>query len=311
LFEGKRCVGLVYRKGEREYTIKAARETILCAGAIQSPQLLELSGIGDPAILQAAGIALVEASAGVGANYIDHFATRMNWRVKNAVTLNELSRGWRLARQAASYYMVRRGILTLGTGLAYGFIKTSPQRSTPDVQYFFVHASYANAAERILDRQPGMTIGVAQLAPESTGTIHIKSGDPFQAPAIRPNFLSATADQECLVKGMQAARRIVGQASMRVYVDHELSPGQGVETAGEWLDFARRNGQTIYHPVGTCRMGTDEGAVTDPRLRVRGVQALRVVDASVMPKMICGNTQAAVMMIAEKGADMILEDARG
>jgi choline dehydrogenase-like flavoprotein len=309
VFEGKRCVGVAYRKNGQEHIVRARRETLLCMGAVQSPQLLELSGVGNPALLQSFGIAPVLAQPQVGENYIDHFATRMNWRVKGTVTLNEMSRGWRLAQQVARYYASHRGILTLGTGLVHGFVKSAPDLPAPDVQYFFVHASYANAAERILDRHPGMTIGVAQLRPESVGSIHIKSADPQSGPAIRPNFLSAQVDRDSLVGGMQVARRIVGQPAMRRYIESEISPGAAVESYDEWLDFARRNGQTIYHPIGTCRMGSDAAAVTDVRLRVNGLSGLRVVDASVMPKMVSGNTQGAVMMVAERGAEMILEDA--
>src|SRR5690606_17512272 len=155
------------------------------------------------------------------------------WRVRNAVTLNEMSRGWRLAAQVARYYAARRGILTLGTGLVHGFVKTRPDLATPDVQYFFVHASYANAADRVLDRHPGMTIGVAQLRPESVGSIHIKSADPLAPPAIRPNFLSAQVARDSLVRGMQIARRIVGQPAMQRYVERELSPGAGVDRSEE------------------------------------------------------------------------------
>lgn len=309
IFEGRRCVGLVYRRDGQEFEVRARRETILCLGAIQTPQLLELSGVGNPGLLQSYGIGVVHAMPQVGENYIDHFATRMNWRVKNTVTLNEMSRGWRLAQQVSRYYAAHKGILTLGTGLVHGFVKTDPAMPTPDVQYFFVHASYANAAERILDREPGMTLGVAQLRPQSVGTIHIKSPDPMAAPAIRPNFMSAAVDQECLVRGMQIARRIVERPAMQRYVDHEISPGTKVDTYDQWLDFARHNGQTIYHPIGTCRMGSDPQAVTDLRLRVNGLSGLRIVDASVMPAMVSGNTQGAVMMVAEKGAEMILEDA--
>ncbi|MFC4276559.1 GMC family oxidoreductase [Achromobacter aloeverae] len=308
VFEGKRCVGVVYRQRGQDVTVRAARETLLCMGAVQSPQMLELSGIGDPQRLRALGIALVHAAPQVGENYIDHYATRMNWRVKGTVTLNEMSRGWRLARQVGLYYAARRGILTLGTGLVHGFIKSRPDMAEPDVQYFFVHASYANAAERILDRHPGMTLGVAQLRPRSVGSIHARTPDPADAPAIRPNFLATQVDRDALVHGMEVARRIVGQPAMAPYIDAETSPGAAVRTYDEWLDFARRNGQTIYHPIGTCRMGEDDAAVTDPRLRVRGVQGLRVVDASVMPSMVSGNTQAAVMMVAEKAADLILAD---
>ena len=310
LFEGTRCVGVQYTQHGKTLRARAGRETLLCLGAVQTPQLLELSGVGDPELLRRHGIGVVLARKGVGENYIDHFATRMNWRVRNAVTLNEMSRGLRLAQQVARYYAMRRGILTLGTGLVHGFVRTREDLPTPDVQYFFVHASYANAAERILDREPGMTIGVAQLRPESIGSIHIKSADPLAGPAIRPNFLAAEEDRRSLVEGMKLARRIVSRPALQQYVAHEMSPGDQVQGDDQWLDFARANGQTIYHPIGTCRMGSDADAVTDPRLRVKGIAGLRVVDASVMPSMVSGNTQGAVMMVAEKGARMILEDAR-
>lgn len=307
-FEGQRCVGVVYRQGEKTLTARARLEVVLCAGAFQSPQLLELSGIGRADVLGPLGIPMRLDSPGVGENYVDHYATRMNWRVRNTVTLNEMSRGWRLVRQVARYYAGQRGILTLGTGLVHGFVKTRPGLDRPDAQYFFMHASYANAAERILDRAPGMTIGVTQLRPESVGSVHVKSPDPLAPPAIRPNFLDRAVDQTCMVEAMKIARRIVDRPAMRPYVSHEMSPGDAAQDDAAWLDFARRNGQTIYHPIGTCRMGSDAGAVVDTRLRVNGLHGLRVVDASVIPKMVSGNIQAAVMMVAEKGADLILAD---
>jgi choline dehydrogenase-like flavoprotein len=232
----------------------------------------------------------------------------MNWRVKGTQTLNELTRGWRLGLAVAQYFTNRTGILSLGTGLVFGFVKTRPELQTPDVQYFFVHASYANAAERKLDKLPGMTLGVAQLRPQSRGSIHIRSADPYQGPSIRPNFLAESEDRISLVGGMKLARRIVAQPAMLPYIEREMSPGDHVITDDDWLDFARSNGQTIYHPIGTCRMGSDADAVVDPRLRFKGIAGLRVVDASVMPSMVSGNTQAAVMMVAEKGADLILAD---
>lgn len=305
---GKRCTGVTYRKNGQEITINARVEVILAAGAIQSPQLLELSGIGQADLLASHGIPVRHVLKGVGENYIDHFCTRMNWRVKNTVTLNEMSRGWRLGLAVSQYYAKRTGILTLGTGLVNAFVKTDPALPTADAQYFFVHASYANAAERVLDRQPGMTIGVAQLRPQSIGTIHIKSPDAFVGPSIRPNFLSNAVDQECMVRSMQIARSLVERPALRRYVVEEMSPGGQTRTYADWLSFARENGQTIYHPIGTCRMGEDECAVVDLRLKVRGLEGLRVADASVMPKMVSGNIQAAVMMVAEKASDLILED---
>jgi choline dehydrogenase-like flavoprotein len=308
--EDKRVTGLTYRQNGVEHSITAKAEVILAAGAVQSPHILELSGIGHPEVMAAAGLPLRHALTGVGNNYRDHFATRMNWRVSQPITLNELAQGWRLGKAVAQYFLTRKGILTLGTGLAHGFVRTRPELETPDVQYFFMHASYANAADRRLDRQPGMTIGVTQLRPESRGTIHAKSADPMQPPAIRPNFLAATEDQRAMVRGMQIARDIIGQPAMKPFVSHELSPGPAVQTDAEWLAFARQNGQTIYHPVGTCSMGQGPEAVVDERLRLHGLSGLRIVDASVMPTEISGNTQAAVLMVAEKGADMIRADAR-
>lgn len=306
VLDNKRCTGVVYKQGQQTTTVKARAEVILAAGTIQTPQILELSGIGNPAVIRAAGLDVKHAAPGVGANYIDHFATRMNWRVKNTVTLNEMSRGWRLGCAVVQYYLKRTGILTLGTGLNFGFVKTRPELTTPDIQYFFVHASYANAAERKLDTLPGMTIGVTQLRPQSSGSIHIRSGDPLDAPLIKPNVLSETVDQESLVEGMKIARRIVGRPALSQFIEAEMSPGASVTSDEAWLEFARDNGQTIYHPIGTCRMGTDADAVVSPDLLVNGLQGLRVVDASVMPSMVSGNTQAAVMMIAEKAADLIL-----
>ena len=310
--EGRRCTGVTYRKDGAEISVGARAEVILAAGAIQSPQLLELSGIGRPEVLQAQGIEVRHALEGVGENYIDHFCTRMNWRVKDALTLNEMSRGWRLGLAVSQYFTRRTGILTLGTGLVNAFVKTLPELPTADAQFFFVHASYANAAERVLDRLPGMTIGVTQLRPHSAGSIHVSSADAMAGPSIRPNFLADPRDRECMVRSMRIARRIVGQPALRPHVVQETSPGPEVASDADWLAFARRNGQTIYHPIGTCRMGADgdRGAVVDLRLRLRGLAGLRVVDASVMPKMVSGNIQAAVMMVAEKAADLILEDYR-
>ena len=311
ILEGSRCTGVRYRHGGPDVEATAAREVILAAGAVQTPQLLELSGIGRPELLQRLGIPVRHALPGVGENYIDHACTRMSWRVRNTLTLNELSRGWHLGLEVANYFLRRRGILTLGTGLAHGFVKTLPDLPAPDAQFFFMDASYANAAERILDHAPGMTMGVAQLRPTSTGSIHARSADPFDQPAIRPNMLDRPEDQQCLVRAMQIARRIIGRPALQRYIEAELNPGTQVQSDTDWIDFARGNAQTIYHPIGTCRMGDDDRAVVDPELRVRGLQGVRIVDASVFPKMVSGNTQAAVLMVAERAADLVLEAAHG
>ena len=306
--DGTRCTGVTYLQDGVEHRAVAAKETVLCAGSVQSPQLLELSGIGQPALLERLGIATRHALPGVGENYIDHFATRVNWRVANTVTLNEMARGWRLGLAVSRYLARRRGILTLGTGLVHAFVKTRPELPTPDAQFFVVHASYANAAERILDTWPGMTIGVSQLRPKSVGSIHAQSARIDDAPAIRPNFLDCAEDRECLVGAMKVAREIMAQPAMAPFAIQETSPGPGTRSDAEWLAFARANGQTIYHPIGTCSMGTGARAVVDERLRVHGLAGLRVVDASVIPSMVSGNIQGAVMVVAEKGAAMLLED---
>ena len=201
---------------------------------------------------------------------------------------------------------MRKGILTLGTGLVHGFVRTRPELEGPDAQYFFMHASYANAAERILDHLPGMTIGVTQLRPDPAAPFMRFRPIRWLAPSIRPNFLATEEDRRVMIEGMKIVRHIVEQAPMDPFRKMELAPGADCRSDDDWLEFARKDGQTIYHICGTCRMGTDDKAVTDPQLRVRGVQGLRIVDASVMPTIVSGNTQAAVFMIAEKAADLIL-----
>ncbi len=310
LLEGRRATGVELRQRGQTRQLRASAEVILAAGAFHSPQLLELSGIGDPDVLRAAGVGVVHQTSGVGANYIDHYCTRMNWRVTQPVTLNEMTRGLSLVKSVLQYAATRKGILTYGTGLVHGFMRTRPDIEGPDVQLFFMHASYANAAERKLDKLPGMTIGVTQLRPESRGTIHISAPDVATPPIIRPNFLSAAEDRRCMVDGMKMTREVVAQTPMDPFRGAELSPGADCQTDDDWLQFARQNGQTIYHASGTCRMGTDANAVVDPALKVNGIEGLRVVDASIMPTIVSGNTQAAVFMIAEKGADLILQDAR-
>ncbi|QCO55386.1 choline dehydrogenase [Pseudorhodobacter turbinis] len=310
LLEGGRATGVELCQKGVTRTLHCNAEVILAAGAFHSPQLLELSGIGDPEILCKAGIDVVHAAPGVGANYIDHFCTRMNWRVTQPVTLNEMTRGMSLVKSVLQYALTRKGILTYGTGLVHGFLRTRPDLIGPDVQLFFLHASYANAAERKLDKRPGMTIGVTQLRPESRGTVHISAPTIETPPVICPNFLATPEDRRAMVDGMKMTRDVVAQAPMDAYRGHEISPGEACQSDDDWLQFARANGQTIYHASGTCRMGSDAASVTDPALKVRGVEGLRVVDASIMPTIVSGNTQAAVFMIAEKGADLILRDAR-
>jgi len=311
ILEGKRCVGVRFRQNGQAREARCHGEVVLSAGAVQSPHILEISGIGQPELLQSFGIGVRHALPGVGENYRDHYAPRMNWRVKLPITLNEHTRGLSFAREIAKYFMSGRGILTFTAGIAYGFVKTRPELEEPDVQFHFAHASYGNAANRLLEREPGMTLTVYQCRPESKGSIHLRSPDPLAAPAIRPNYLADPFDQRVLVDGMRIGRRLIENKVMDKYRAHEMNPGDAVQTDEEWLDFARRNGQTTYHVVGTCRMGQDPLAVVDDELRVHGLESLRVADASVMPTMVSGNTNAATIMIAEKAADMLKAAARG
>ncbi|MGE0717317.1 MAG: GMC family oxidoreductase [Alphaproteobacteria bacterium] len=310
ILDGSRAVGVAYMQGGVARRAMARAEVVLAAGAVQSPHLLEVSGIGRPELLQDLGIAVRHALPGVGENYQDHFATRVNWRVKLPITLNEQTRGLALARELLRYLTTKRGVLTLAPGIVYGFVKTRPEVAGPDVQYHFAHASYPSGGDRRLDRQPGMTVAICQLRPESRGSIHARSADPLAPPAIRPNFLATAVDRQAVVDGMKIARRIVDNAAMDRYRAFEMNPGDKVQSDADWLGYARDTGQTVYHPVGTCKMGRDPMAVVDDRLRVHGIGGLRVVDASIMPTLVSGNTNAPVIMIAEKAVDMIREDAK-
>ena len=309
LFAGRRCVGVACIHKGLPRQLHCNGEVILSAGAVQSPQLLEISGIGSRLVLERFGIPVMQDLPGVGENYRDHYATRMKWRVKLPVTFNERTRGLALMCEIGKYFLLRRGVLTLPIALAHGFVRTRPELAYPDIQFHFAPASYCGGSNRRLDASPGMTLGIYQLRPESSGSIHVKSPDPFLAPAIRSNFLAEAEDRRCLLAGMKIARRIAENPAMDRFRGVELSPGSHVQSDDEWLAYARAEGDTSYHPVGTCKMGRDSMAVVDARLRVRGVGGLRVVDASVMPTMVSGNTSAATIMIAERAADLLKADA--
>lgn len=307
-FNGTRCVGVRYRRHGADHDADCGHEVILSAGVVQSPQLLELSGVGSAEVLGKAGIPVIHNLPGVGENFRDHFAARLKWRVRKPITFNERTRGLRFAREIAQYLLSRRGVLSLPIALGYGFVRSSTKEPRPDIQFHFAPASYGQGPSRRLDTAPGMTLGVYPLRPRSCGSIHIRSADPFDPPAIRSRFLDTDLDRDRLVAGMRIGRRLVEGHSLDEYRDFELSPGADVQSDDELLDYARAHGDTSYHPVGTCQMGNGPMAVVDHRLRVRGVHALRVSDASVMPTLVSGNTNAATMMIAEKSAAMILDD---
>jgi len=310
LFEGKRAVGVEYSQHGERKTVRARREVILCGGAVNSPQILELSGVGDGERLRALGVETAHHLPGVGENLQDHFAVRMSWRMSGIATFNERAQGAALVLEGLRYLWNRTGILALSAANITGYVRTREGVETPDVQYFMTPASFPDSQDRTPEREPGMTITLCVLRPESIGTIHAKSPDPLAPPAIRPNFLDSMVDCDAMVEGARIARRIVEAPPLSPYRGKELQPGAHAQTHDELLDFCRDTGTTVYHPVGTCKMGGDPMAVVDDRLRVHGLERLRVADASIMPTLVSGNTNAPAIMIGEKAADLVREDAR-
>ncbi|MEZ5852734.1 MAG: GMC family oxidoreductase N-terminal domain-containing protein [Hyphomicrobiaceae bacterium] len=310
LVEEKRCTGVRVDLNTREVDIKARREVIVSSGSVNSPHLLQVSGIGPAAHLQAIGVDVVHDLPGVGNNLSDHYVTRVSHRVKNARSINELSRGLLLMGEIAKWVTTGRGALTFGVSSAQVFTRSREGVEAPDIQLLFSPASYDPTKFGELEREPGATVAVSIARPESRGTIMAVSADPYARPAIKPNYLSAPNDIRVALAGIAQARSIFSQPAFAQHSAGEICPGPQVTSEDGLIDYIRNNGTTIYHPVGTCRMGEDPMAVVDSRLRVRGMTGLRVIDASIMPAVTTGNTNAPTIMIAEKGASMIREDAR-
>jgi choline dehydrogenase len=311
LLEGKRAVGVEYARGGRGgalVQVRAGREVILSGGAINSPQLLQLSGIGPPALLRSLGIEVKHALAGVGENLRDHYAPRFSVRVKNIETLNERSRGIRLAAEVLKYLVGAKSIVNLSPSMVYGFWHSDEAARSNDLQFIFTPASYKQGVHGLLDDHPGFTVAAWQHRPKSKGFVRSRSSDPFDKPLIQPNYLAEEDDRRATLSAMKLARRLMYTEPMQPYIDHEEYPGDAVRSDEELLEAARHWGNTTFHVMGTCRMGpdTDPTAVVDDTLRVRGMQGLRVIDASIMPAMISANLNAATMMIGEKGSDMVL-----
>jgi choline dehydrogenase len=309
LFSGRRAIGIEYRQGQATHRAYADGEVLVSGGAFNSPQLLQLSGLGPAKILRELGIEPIADIPGVGADLQDHLQIRFQYRCTEPITMNDVINHWR-HRYAAGlrYLLTRKGLLTIGAGYAGAFLRTRPELETPDVQLHFLIFS-ADTAGAALHPFPGFITSVCQLRPESRGFVRIKSADPAVPPAIQPRYLSSRSDCDCVVDGLKQMRRIMDQPVMRRYIAEERAPGPQCESDADLLAFARDTGTTVYHPTSTCRMGADPNAVVDERLRVRGFDRLRVIDASIMPTVVSGNTNAATVMIGEKGADMVLEDA--
>ena len=310
LFSGRRAIGVEYRQGETTHTAHANAEVIVSGGAFNSPQLLQLSGLGPAKILRELGIGVVADMPGVGADLQDHLQIRMLYRCTEPITMNDVINHWRHRYAAGLRYLLsRKGLLTIGAGYAGAFLRTRPDLATPDVQFHFLIFS-ADAAGATLHPFPGFMASVCQLRPDSRGFVRIKSSDPSVPPAIQPRYLSARTDCDCVTDGMKLLRRVMNQPVMRKYIAEERAPGPNCASDADLLAFARETGTTVYHPTSTCRMGSDPNAVVDQRLRVRGFERLRVIDASIMPTVVSGNTNAAAVMIGEKGADLVLAEAR-
>jgi len=312
LFEGRRAVGVEYLHDGTRHVARARREIVLCAGAIKSPQLLELSGVGSAQRLTRMGIPVVIDSPEVGENLQDHFTLAAQFRLRPGTnSINQSGRWPRLGLEIAKYFLLRRGLLTAPASQAVAFARSDAGMERPDLQLFLVPGTRAVRRKKagnigtFLEKLPGLSLAVYQLRPLSRGSIHAHSADPMTAPSILPNYLAHEADQKAAVSGLRLVRSIAAQPALQPVIERENFPGPERNTDEALLDYARAWGGSSYHACGTCRMGNDMDAVVDPELRVRGVEGLRVADASVMPSLVSGNTNAATVMIGERAADLM------
>ncbi|CAB3679568.1 MULTISPECIES: GMC family oxidoreductase [Achromobacter] len=310
LFEGSRACGVRYRQDGQVRTLRARREVILCAGALQSPQLLQLSGVGPAALLRRFGIGVVRDLPGVGENLQDHLQIRLIYETRRPITTNDQLRTLHgRAAMGLQWLLFRGGPLAVGINQGGLFCRVDPASATPDTQFHFATLS-ADMAGGKVHPFSGCTYSVCQLRPSSRGTVRLRSADPFEAPAMQPNYLSTELDRRMTVAAVKYARRLAATEPLAGLMKREFRPGPEVRSDDEILHFCREYGATIFHPSGTAKMGPREDpmAVVDERLRVHGVSGLRVVDCSIMPTLVSGNTNVPVVMLAERAADFILQD---
>jgi choline dehydrogenase len=310
LLDGTRAVGVEYARDGKLERVDAACEVILAAGAIGSPHVLQLSGVGDPDHLGRVGIPVRHALPGVGKNLQDHYLALVTCMVTGAKTLNEKSRGLPFAGEVLRYLFAGTGMLTYAASLVAASVKVLEESATPDIQCLLASGSFAPGPIRRLDDKPGMTAGIWQMRPLSRGYVEARSNRAADPPAINPRYLSEETDRRAVIGGLRMARRLFAAPVLKKYVVAENLPGSDVQSDDELLDYARQYGSTVFHATCTCKMGPDAMAVVDDRLRVHGLEGLRVIDASVMPTVTSTNTNAPTIMIAEKGAALILEEAR-
>lgn len=311
MLQGRRAVGVHYRQDGVMKSARCRGEVLLSAGAIQSPQVLQLSGIGAGSLLQERGIEVVHHLPGVGENLQDHLQIRLSYECARPITTNDQLNSWLGRLQIGLQWLLfRSGPLAVGINQGGCFMRALPESATPDIQ-FHVATLSADMAGGKVHPYSGFTLSVCQLRPESRGHIRIRSANPFEPPEMQANYLSTELDRRTAVAAVKAARAIAQSPAMQPYVKREVKPGPQDLSDEALLEFCRNNGATIFHPSGTCKMGTDEMAVLDARLRVHGMQGLRVVDCSAMPALVSGNTNAPAIMMAEKAVDMIREDAHG
>ena len=309
ILTNKKITGVIFKNNNSLRKINVRKEVILSAGSINSPQILQLSGIGDKFYLEKLGIKCLIHSPEVGKNLKDHYAIRIAMRVKNISTYNEKSRGFHLLKEVFKYVFFKKGMLTTPVSTGAVFAKTRKELSNPNVQLLFAPASYdsVNVGTAELEKLSGMTCGITQLRPTSKGWVKITSAKSNTAPEIQPNYLNNSYDQQTIVEGIKLVRKIFSSPPLSQYCVEETLPGKSFDNYDKILTYAQNNGSTIYHPIGTCRMGNDKSSVVDLNLKFNGVDNLRVIDASIMPEMVSGNTYAATNMIAEKGSEIILK----